>query len=92
MAMPNRIAMGAAAWWEPLAAALTIAVIAVLVRFAGRVYSHAILHGGPTLKLRDAWRGTTALPCDASETDALPAGGQQRKAHPASGSNARQVG
>ncbi len=59
MAMPNRIAMGAAAWWEPVAAAaLTLAAIAVLVQFAGRVYTHAILHGGPSLKLRDAWRGT----------------------------------
>lgn len=59
MAMPNRIAMGAAAWWEPpVAALLTLATIAVLVVFAGHVYNHAILHTGPALKLRDAWRGT----------------------------------
>lgn len=81
MAMPNRIAMGAAAWWEPLAAAaLTLAAIAVLVQFAGRVYTHAILHGGPALKLRDAWRGTTALPRDAAGAGAPPASGQQRTA------------
>lgn len=57
MAMPNRIAMGAAAWWEPvLAAGLTVAAIAALVQVGGRVYTNAILHTGPTLKLRDAWR------------------------------------
>ena len=59
-AMPGRIALGAAAWWEPvLAVAITLAAIAGLVVFAGRVYTGAILHTGPTLKLRDAWRGTT---------------------------------
>ena len=59
-AMPGRIALGAAAWWEPLLAArLTLAAIAGLVVFAGRVYTNAILHTGPTLTLRDAWRGTT---------------------------------
>ena len=58
-AMPGRLALGAAAWWEPvLAAAITLAAIAGLVVFAGRVYTGAILHTGPTLKLRDAWRGT----------------------------------
>ena len=57
-AMPARVALGVAAPWEPvLAAALTLATIAGLVVFAGRVYSGAILHTGPTLRLRDAWRG-----------------------------------
>ena len=79
MAMPNRIAMGAAAWWEPVAAAaLTLAAIAVLVQFAGRVYTHAILHGGPALKLRDAWRGTTALRGGATGTGTPRAGGKPR--------------
>jgi ABC-2 type transport system permease protein len=56
LAMPGRIALGAATWWEPLiAAALTLAAIALLVVFAGRVYTYAILHTGPTLRLRDAW-------------------------------------
>ncbi len=60
MAMPGRIAMGAAAWWEPaLAVALTLAAITALVLFAGRVYTGAVLHTGATLKLREAWRGTT---------------------------------
>ncbi len=61
LAMPNRVAMGVTAWWEPvLAAALTLAAIAGLVQFGGRVYAGAILHTGPTLKLRDAWHGTSA--------------------------------
>jgi ABC-2 type transport system permease protein len=59
MAMPGRIAMGAAAWWEPAAAAaLTLAAIAGLVQLAGRVYTRAILHAGPALSLRDIWRDT----------------------------------
>ena len=62
-AMPGRIALGTAAWWEPLfAAALAVATIAVLVVVGGRVYTNAILHTGPTLRLRDAWRSATAEP------------------------------
>ena len=58
--MPDRIAMGAAAWWEPLlAVALTLAAIAGLVQLGGRIYARAILHTGPRLRLRDAWRGPT---------------------------------
>ena len=68
LAMPNRIAMGATAWWEPVvAAALTLAAIAALVQFGGRVYSGGILHTGPTLKLRDAWQGTTSPSHHAAE-------------------------
>ncbi|MBO0815353.1 MAG: ABC transporter permease [Actinobacteria bacterium] len=59
-AMPGRIALGAVAWWEPVvAAALAVAAIGVLAVLAGRVYTGAILHTGPTLKLRDAWRSST---------------------------------
>ena len=59
LAMPNRIAMGAATWWDPVVAVvLTLAAIAGLVVFGGRVYAGAVLHTGPALKLRDAWRGT----------------------------------
>jgi ABC-2 type transport system permease protein len=62
MAMPGRIAMGATAWWEPLAAAvLTLAATAALVLLAGRLYTNAILHNGPRLSLKDA-RRTTTLP------------------------------
>jgi ABC-2 type transport system permease protein len=61
MAMPGRIAMGAAAWWEPVVAAmLTLAATAGLVQLAGRVYTRAILHSGPALSLRDVWRDKAA--------------------------------
>ena len=70
-AMPSRIAMGATAWWEPFgAAALTLVAIAGLVEFGGRVYAGAILHTGPTLKLRDAWRRTTTPGLTAAHIDA----------------------
>ena len=66
-AMPARIALGATSWWEPvLAVALTLAAIAGLVAVAGRVYTGAILRTGPTLKLREAWRGATAPARDAA--------------------------
>ena len=49
LAMPNRIAMGAATWWDPVvASALTLAAIAGLVVLGGRVYTRAILHTGAT--------------------------------------------
>jgi ABC-2 type transport system permease protein len=76
MAMPGRVAMGATAWWEPVAAALiTLATIAALVVIAGRVYTSAILHTGPALSLKDAWR-TSAV--------AGPGTGPPATAHPAS--------
>ena len=76
MAMPGRIAMGAAAWWEPVvAAALTLAAIAGLVVLAGRVYTRAILHSGPALSLRDIWQSKAASgpgPSGASTREAAP--------------------
>ena len=61
IAMPTRIAMGAASWWDPLLAlVLTVATIAGLVVFGGRVYAGAVLHNGPTLKLRDVWQHTAS--------------------------------
>jgi len=61
-AMPARVALGAAAWWEPVVAAgVALVAIAALVVFAGRVYSGAVLRIGATVKLRDAWRGTPTL-------------------------------
>jgi ABC-2 type transport system permease protein len=60
LAMPSRIAMGAATWWDPLVAlALTGAAIAGLVALGGRVYAGAVLHNGPTLRLQDAWQATS---------------------------------
>jgi ABC-2 type transport system permease protein len=76
MAMPGRIAMGAAAWWEPvLAAMITLAATAGLVRLAGRVYTRAILHSGPALSLREVWQDKTATRAGlsgAGTAEALP--------------------
>jgi ABC-2 type transport system permease protein len=56
IAMPTRIAMGVASWWEPLGAVvLTAATVTGLVVVGGRVYANAALHSGPTLRLRDVW-------------------------------------
>jgi len=71
-AMPGRIALGAATWWEPvLAVVLALAAIAGLVQFAGRVYTNAILRIGPTIRLRDAWRseGTRTPPASRIRRD-----------------------
>jgi ABC-2 type transport system permease protein len=59
LAMPVRIAVGAAPLWQ---AALSLVIlagsIAVMVPFAGRLYSGAVLRLGARVKLRDAWRAT----------------------------------
>jgi ABC-2 type transport system permease protein len=86
LAMPNRFAMGATAWWEPVvAAALTLAAIAGLVQLGGRVYTRAILHSGPTLKLRDAWRGTSTPGPSVAETSTRHTGTWLRKARATAG-------
>jgi ABC-2 type transport system permease protein len=55
LAMPARIAMGVATWWDPLVAvAFTLAAIAGLVVLGGRVYTRAILHTGSMLTLGEA--------------------------------------
>jgi len=62
LAMPNRIAMGTAAWWDPIVAVfITIATIAALVVLGGRVYTRAILHTGALLSIGEAWRGAPVL-------------------------------
>jgi ABC-2 type transport system permease protein len=67
-AMSGRIAIGAAAWWEPvIAVAFAVAAIAGLAVLAGRVYTGAILHTGPTLTLSDAWNATTRPGPSAAE-------------------------
>lgn len=63
LAMPTRISMGEATWWDPLVAvALTVATIAGLVALGSRIYTRAILHTGATLSLGDAWRGNRPHP------------------------------
>ena len=79
-AMPGRIALGAAAWWEPIiATALTVAAIVGLAVLAGRVYTGAILHTGPTLKLRDAWSAANLAGPRVAEPSAHRAGPRVRK-------------
>jgi hypothetical protein len=41
-----------------VAVVLVLGAIYALVRFAGRVYGHGLLHGGPRIGLRLAWRTT----------------------------------
>ena len=65
LAMPNRIAMGVATWWDPLVAAiLTLATISGLVAVGGRVYTRAILHTGATLSVVEAWRAAPTVVSD----------------------------
>jgi hypothetical protein len=74
-AMPNRVAMGATTWWDPLVAvAVTLATIAGLVVVGGRIYTRAILHTGAAMKLSDAWRDTpVAAPATTNGTAAVAA-------------------
>jgi ABC-2 type transport system permease protein len=61
LAMPFRVAMSAATWWDLVTAVvLTVATIAGLVVLGGRVYTRAILNTGASLSLRQAWGGSTA--------------------------------
>lgn len=70
LAMPNRLAMGATAWWEPLlAVVVTLAAIGGLVVVGGRVYSGGVLHSGPTLTVRDAWGRATTAPKHSTTHD-----------------------
>ena len=55
--MPIRVALGSVADWQVLLVLLgNIIVIPLLVWFAGRVYSNAVLRTGARIRLRDALR------------------------------------
>lgn len=57
LVLPARSALvGVPLWQHLLAVLLVIAAIYALVRFAGRVYAQGLLHGGPRLGARAAWR------------------------------------
>ncbi len=59
LVLPARNALvGVPVWEHALATVLVLATIYVLVRFAGRTYAHGLLHAGPRLGLRAAWRLT----------------------------------
>ena len=53
--MPMRLAIGGVPVWEAgLSVALVVALIPVLIWFAGRIYRNAVLRTGAKVKLRDA--------------------------------------
>ena len=57
LVLPARSALvGVPLWQHALAVIFVLAAIYALVRFAGRVYARGLLHGGPGLGLRAAWR------------------------------------
>ncbi|HEY7344203.1 MAG TPA: ABC transporter permease [Gaiella sp.] len=57
LVLPARSALAAVPLWQhALAVILVLGAIYALVRFAGRVYAHGLLHGGPGLGVRAAWR------------------------------------
>ncbi|HEY6031929.1 MAG TPA: hypothetical protein VIU44_15270, partial [Gaiellaceae bacterium] len=57
LVLPARSALvGVPLWEHALAVALVLASIYGLVRFAGRVYGQGLLHSGPRLDPRTAWR------------------------------------
>jgi len=57
LVLPARSALvGVPLWEHALALVLVLVSIYALVRFAGRVYAHGLLRGGPGLGLRSAWR------------------------------------
>ena len=59
LVLPARSALvGVPLWEHVLAVALVLGLIYVLVRFAGRVYAHGLLHSGPRIGFRAAWRLT----------------------------------
>ena len=57
LVLPARSALvGVPLWEHALALVLVLGSVYALVRFAGRVYAHGLLRGGPGLGLRAAWR------------------------------------
>lgn len=59
LVLPARSALvGVPLWEHALAVVLLLASIHALVRFAGRVYAHGLLHAGSALGARAAWRLT----------------------------------
>lgn len=58
IAMPVRLYLGTAAWWEPLASLGVLAIAITLVLwFGARVYENSVMRTGARVKLRDAVRG-----------------------------------
>lgn len=61
MVMPTRAAVGVVPLWElALAVGLIAAAAYLLIRIGGRIYSGAILSLGAKVKLREAWKASSA--------------------------------
>lgn len=59
VAMPVRLFMGEATWWEPLLSLGVLALAAALmVALAARIYSNSLLRTGPRVSLRAALSGS----------------------------------
>jgi ABC-2 type transport system permease protein len=57
LVLPARsILVGVPLWEHVLAVTLVLATICALVRLAGRIYAHGLLHSGPRIDLRTALR------------------------------------
>ena len=58
IAMPLRVVLGQAEWWEPiLALVILIATSAVSIMIGARIYENSILRIGGRVKLSDALKG-----------------------------------
>jgi len=61
-AMPVRIVLGSATTVEVLLAVVVVVAAAIAtIPLAGRLYSGAVLRTGQRVKLRNAWRSSTAV-------------------------------
>jgi ABC-2 type transport system permease protein len=59
LVLPARSALvGVPLWEHALAVVLVLATIYALIRLAGRLYAHGLLHTGPRLGARAAWHAT----------------------------------
>ena len=57
VAMPMRLFLGTASWWEPLVAlVILLATTAVVIAIGAKIYERSLLRTGPRVRLREALR------------------------------------
>ncbi len=55
VAMPMRLFLGTASWWEPLVAlVILLATTAVVIAIGAKIYERSLLRTGPRVRLREA--------------------------------------